>query len=561
MNYQLWFDYIRRHYWFSSEENNNNNKEFDLMKKIMRITVLFTVLFTLVIAQSNRDGIAPGPDRAEGDGPYDRLVIRGATVIDGAGGPPRGPVDIVIEGNRIASIRGVGYPGVAINEERRPEKGDYEIDAHGSYVMPGFVDMHVHAGDVNKAPDTEYVYKLWLAHGVTSVRGVGLGSLEFTLSEKERSAKNEITAPRIWAYQRAGGGKDWKGGPVRDPETARKWVRYAAKKGIDGLKLSAYEPSLMAALIDEATKQNLGTTAHLGQTGVARMNTIDAARLGLGTQTHYYGLFESMYENNDVQPWPVDMNYSNEQHRFGQVARQWNLVNPNGEKWEELKKELLSLDFTLDPTMTIYSAGRDVMRARNADWHDTYTLPSQWNFYTPSRRAHGSYWFDWTTHDEIAWKKFYQVWMQFLNEYKNAGGRVTTGSDSGFIYNLYGFGYIQELEMLQEAGFHPLEVIRAATLHGAETLHKPLGTKPNFGVVAPGMLADLVIVDENPIANLKVLYGTGAIKINENNEVVRVGGIKYTIKDGIVYDAKQLLKDVENMVKKAKRRDGDLEKY
>ena len=123
------------------------------------------------------------------------------------------------------------------------------------------------------------------------------------------------------------------------------------------------------------------------------------------------------------------------------------------------------------------------------------------------------------------------------------------------------FGYIQELEMLQEAGFHPLEVIRAATLHGAETLHKPLGTKPDFGTVAPGMLADLVIVDENPLANLKVLYGTGAIKINDDNEVVRVGGIKYTIKDGIIYDAKQLLKDVENMVKKAKRRGGDLEKY
>ena len=115
--------------------------------------------------------------------------------------------------------------------------------------------------------------------------------------------------------------------------------------------------------------------------------------------------------------------------------------------------------------------------------------------------------------------------------------------------------------MLQEAGFHPLEVIRAATLHGAETLHKPLGTKPDFGTVEPGMLADLVIVDENPLANLKVLYGTGAIKISDDNEVVRVGGIKYTIKDGIIYDAKQLLKDVENMVKKAKRRDGDLEKY
>jgi len=528
---------------------------------LKKLAIVILSIFSLLIAQTNRQGIAPGPDRAEGEGPFKRLVIRGATVIDGSGGPPRGPVDIVIEGNRIASIVGVGYPGVPIDDDRRPKEGDFEIDAHGSYVMPGFADMHVHAGSVEKAPETEYVYKLWLAHGVTTVRGVGLGSLEFTLSEKERSAKNEITAPRIWAYQRAGQGKDWKGGPVRDPETARKWVRYAAKKGIDGLKLGSYEPRIMAALIDEAKKYKLGTTAHLGQTGVARMNTIDAARLGLGTQTHYYGLFESMYENNDVQPWPVDMNYSNEQHRFGQVARQWSLVKPNGKKWESLKEELIQLDFTMDPTMTIYAAGRDVSKARNAEWHDIYTLPSQWDYFTPSRKAHGAYWFDWTTQDEVAWKKFYQVWMQFLNEYKNAGGRVTTGSDSGFIYKLYGFGYIEELELLQEAGFHPLEVIRSATLNGAETLHKPLGTPVDFGMIKEGLLADLVIVDENPLANLKVLYGTGAIKINDNNEVERVGGVKYTIKDGIIYDAKELLKDVENMVKKAKRRDGELKKY
>jgi len=77
------------------------------MKKIMRITVLFTVLFTFTYSQEKPKSILPGPDRAEGDGPFDRLVIRGATMIDGSGGPPRGPVDIVIEGNRIASIRGV----------------------------------------------------------------------------------------------------------------------------------------------------------------------------------------------------------------------------------------------------------------------------------------------------------------------------------------------------------------------------------------------------------------------------------------------------------------------
>ncbi|MBT4453140.1 MAG: amidohydrolase family protein, partial [Candidatus Marinimicrobia bacterium] len=169
------------------------------MKRILRLSVIFYIITVFLTAQDKPKSILPGPDRSEGEGPFKRLVIRGATVIDGSGAPPRGPVDIVIEGNKITSVSGVGYPGVPINEKRRPKPGDYEIDAHGAYVMPGFVDMHTHAGDPQKAPDTEYVYKLWLAHGVTTVRGVGLGSLEFSLSEKKRSAKNEITAPRIWA--------------------------------------------------------------------------------------------------------------------------------------------------------------------------------------------------------------------------------------------------------------------------------------------------------------------------------------------------------------------------
>ena len=203
--------------------------------------------------------------------------------------------------------------------------------------------------------------------------------------------------------------------------------------------------------------------------------------------------------------------------------------------------------------MAIYSAGRDVMRARNADWHSKYTLPSLMDYYQPSRENHGAYWFYWTTHDEVAWKKFYQVWMQFLNDYKNRGGKVTVGSDSGFIYQTYGFTTIEEMEMLQEAGFHPLEVIRAATLHGAEELFYPLKRPIEYGVVREGLLADLIVVDENPLENLKVLYGTGAVKLNdETREVERVGGVEYTIKDGIVYDAKALLKDVEQMVEKQK---------
>src|SRR5262249_20827459 len=157
------------------------------------------------------------------------------------------------------------------------------IDATGMYVLPGFIDMHVHGGGAPKNADVEYAYKLWLGHGITTVRGVPLGTLEFTKSEQERSARNEIVAPRIFNYQRMGQGAGWTGGMPITPDQARAWVRYAAQAGVDGLKLDSHDPEIMAALIDEAKKLNLGTVAHLSQTGVNRMNARDAARLGLGT--------------------------------------------------------------------------------------------------------------------------------------------------------------------------------------------------------------------------------------------------------------------------------------
>jgi imidazolonepropionase-like amidohydrolase len=503
-----------------------------------------------------RDGeLVPAPNRRtdEGKGPYQTLVIRGVMLIDGTGGPPAGPVDIVVQNNRIASVRSAGTAGLPLRANRAPQNPNYELDATGMYVLPGFIDMHVHAGGAPKNAEAEYAYKLWLAHGVTTVRGVPMGANAFTVKEKERSARNEIVAPRIVNFQRPGAG--WDKGTVTSPEMAREYVQWAAANGVDGLKLGAERPDIMAALLDEAKKVGFGSTAHLQQGGVAQMNAIKAARLGLNTVTHFYGHFESLLKDFVVQPWPVDMNASDEKWRFGQVARLWDKIHePGSLEWKAYLQEHLKLGTVFDPTLTIYSAGRDLMRFRQAEWHDKYTLPSLMTFYTPSRTNHGSYWYYWTTEDEVAWRNFYQVWFRLLNDYKKMGGRVTTGSDSGFIYQTYGFGYINELEMLQEAGFHPLEVIQAATMNGAVTLAEPKHQTPETGVVRAGMLADMVIVDQNPLENFKVLYGTGALKLNDKTgKPEQVGGIKYTIKDGIVYDAKQLMADVAAMVEKQKR--------
>ena len=523
-----------------------------------RFPTLFATLgfLLLLVAGPAAQQIRPAPDRpaGEGDGPFDRLVLRGVTVIDGTGAPPQGPIDLVIAGNRIAEVRAVGYPGIPIRPENRPAKGTREIDGAGLFVMPGFVDLHTHVGGAPKAPDAEYVYKLWLAHGVTTTRGVASGPMDWTLRERSRSARNEITAPRIFAYHQPGTGEGWTGGRVTSPAKAREWVDWAAGRGIDGVKSFAEDPEVMQALVARARELGLGATAHLAQTGIARMNVRDAVRMGLLSIEHFYGLFDALLKDHSVHPYPATHNYYDEQHRFSQVARLWDKIHPRGSKeWDALVEELATARVVLDPTMTIYAANRDLMRARTAEWHETYTLPALWDFFQPNREHHGSYWYYWTTEDEVAWKNFYRVWMAFLNDFKNRGGRVTTGSDSGYIYKLYGFGYIEELELLQEAGFHPLEVIRAATFHGAQALHEPKDKPLEFGLVRPGLLADLVVVDQNPLENLKVLYGTGTLRLNERTgRVERVGGVKYTIKDGIVYDAKKLLADVAAMVSRAK---------
>ena len=217
-----------------------------------------------------------------------------------------------------------------------------------------------------------------------------------------------------------------------------------------------------------------------------------------------------------------------------------------------MRDELVQLDFTLVPTFTIYEANRDVLRALHAPWHEDYTMPALMKFFMPDPRLHGSYHFDWTTADEVAWRDNFERWMRFVNDYKNHGGRVAAGSDAGFIFKLYGFAYIRELELLQEAGFHPLEVVQAATLNGAELF----GMDDTIGSIEPGKQADLVLLDENPVANFKVLYGTGHMRLDRvSNTLEQIGGVRYTIKNGVVYDARAMLAQVRAMVDAAKAQD------
>jgi hypothetical protein len=516
-----------------------------MLKKLLSSILVLQICF---VAGAQ---ITKAPLVKEGDGPYTQLIIRGVTLINGTGAPPFGPVDIVIEKNRIVKIQNVGSPSLPINAARRPalKEGGKEINCEGMYAMPGFIDMHGHIGGKEQGTPAEYVFKLWMAHGITTIRDPSAGNgLSWVLEHKTKSLENTITAPRIFAYTAFGQGSKT---PITNAEEARTWVRENAKNGADGIKFFGAPPQVMDAAIRENKALGLRSTCHHAQVDVARWNVVNSAKAGMTSMEHWYGLPEALFEDKTVQNFPADYNYNNEEHRFEEAGKLWKqAAAPYTPHWNKVMNDLLAVDFTLDPTFNIYDANRDLHRARRAEWHENYTLPSLWKFYEPSFQSHGSYWVNWGTEQEVEWKNNYRLWMTFVNEYKNRGGRVTAGSDNGFIYETYGFGYIRELELLREAGFHPLEVIRSATLYGAQAL----GQEKDLGSVEVGKLADIVIVNANPLKNLQVLYGTGAVHLTPDNKITRIGGVQYTVKDGIVYDAKKLLRDVKNMVDVEKKK-------
>lgn len=477
---------------------------------------------------------------------YQRLVIRNATVVNGRGTPAEGPVDIVIERDKIVDI----IKTDAISLARQPAgwqrpTGERMIDATGMYVLPGLVDMHVHVPLDNHRVGPrgwEYVYKLLLGHGITTIRTCGFGGEE-TLYEHRRLAElpGGPPIPRMVVLY------GWPRHQPFAPDVARDMVRQYRDGGADGIKLIDPVAEVVEPVCDEVRKIGMtgGTAIHLSLS--SETDAVQASNAGVTTIEHTYGIPEAALPG--AQAFPPEYNEMDELQRFRQSGHNWTEADRYTDRVLGVLDLMIRNGTVWNPTMVVYEANRDLARARLSEWNDKYTTPALLKYWSPKPGVHASFHFDWRTADEIAWKRKYLIWMKYVNEFFARGGILTAGADAGSLYTLYGFSIVRELELFQESGLHPLDIVQIASTNAARVLNRP----DLAGGVRRGFTADLAIVDGNPLANFKLMYGAGVDSfLDDQVTKVKAGGVRWTIRAGTVFDARALMVEVEDYVNSCK---------
>jgi hypothetical protein len=314
---------------------------------------------------------------------------------------------------------------------------------------------------------------------------------------------------------------------------------------VDGIKLVGIDRDVMQVVLDEAHRAGLPVAHHAG---VEETNAWDDIRFGTRSIEHWYGVPDAALPDGR-QNFPSAYNYNDEVDRFRWAGRLWREADPA--LLGKVLQAMVDSGVAWNPTLVIYEASRDLQRAQGQPWFRDYLHPTLEEYFKPNPANHGSYFIGWSSTDEAYWKENYRIWMAALREFERRGGLIGVGEDAGFIYQMYGFGVIREMELHQEAGFHPIKVIQHATGNNARIL----GQEDRLGRVRVGWLADLIVVNGNPLEDFKVLYATGTEAIRDG-KAVHTGGVEWTVKDGIPYHGPTLLREVKEMVAAARSANG-----
>jgi imidazolonepropionase-like amidohydrolase len=429
--------------------------------------------------------------------PKDRVIaLEGATLIDGAGGVPKPDVVIIIRNGHIETI-------ARVNEIPIPKSAE-RVNLVGKTIIPGLIDAHAHV--------ERWAVGRYVAWGVTTVRDLH-GGTDTVLTLKNDLNLGSILGPRMFSagsmidgvpttYPNATG--------VVTPDQARRAVDQHAVAGVDYLKVyTKITPSLLRPLLDEAVKLRLPVAAHLGKT-----DALTAARAGVVSIEHMSGV---------VQAATGDPSYANAHNDFliGWTTEEKGWAGLDSNAVARTALALAQTKVAIVPTLVVHDMlsrlDNPILLMRPGMEDVPENAQSVRSVASLLRRT------GWRSGDFAAFRRSRRRQDQFVREYKRAGGAIAAGSDAANQLLIPGYSLHEELALLVTAGLTPLEAITAATRRGAQLLQAD-----SLGMLAPGKVADLVVLNGNPSDNILATRNIAMVMIR--GRLIRPDSLRATWK-------------------------------
>lgn len=390
------------------------------------------------------------------------LAILGARLVDGTGAPARENAAVVVVGDRISVVgeadRVAVPPGATV------------LQAAGKTLLPGLIDTHVHFRD--------YVAELFLAHGVTTVRDAG-NPTDWILALKRLQAEGRMRGPRLFVV---GGILDAPPAQrghhvaVATPALAGQAARELLAAGVDAIKVyQKLTPELLRPIAEAAHAAGRRVIGHV------TMSARDAALAGIDALEHGSGIALAIAAD------PARVRALPEQSGvFG-----WRLMDPA--RADALAALLVERHVTVVPALASWARGAPQRAAFQAEAAKVVADPELGYLPEEARNRSGARETR-SPEEQAALAEDYAALKDFLARYRRAGGALVVGTDGGA---LQGLSVHHELRLLVDAGLTPLQAIHAATGAAAELLQAA-----DLGTITPGKLADLVLVDGDPLADI-----------------------------------------------------------
>ena len=410
----------------------------------------------------------------------DGLALVGATLVDGSGGPPLTDAVVVVRGNRVESVGArAGF--------QLPDRTT-EVDLAGRWIVPGLIDAHAHLTD-GTAGVLDWSLPRYLAWGVTSVRDPH-GGVETVLELRRAVNRGEEWGPRIYAA-----GAEIDGLPTtyadaigaNRPTDARRGVDRLVNAGVDFVKVfTRADPGLLAAVLDEARTFNLPVTAHLGLT-----DAVTAARAGLGSIEHLSGVPEAAVGDASSL---YTAHYRSFFAGWTAFERAW--AGLDSAALDRVAQELAQAKVILVPTLVLHETFSRLDDPGVLEDRALADVPAaaqrSWNVPDLVARA------GWTGDDFATFRRSRPKQDLFVRRFLAAGGTIAAGTDAANQLLVPGHSLHREMDLLVSAGLSPRDALAAATRNAAVLLGVD-----SLGLLAPGKVADLVVLRDDPYADIR----------------------------------------------------------